>query len=87
MFQQGHLAERTRHAQKNVNYNLLEETTERSKARYRYDTYLKDAEAAGCTECVELWHNLRGRQEQDLNALMQHFKKHVDAGMVEFGTK
>jgi hypothetical protein len=81
------LAERGLAMLKNVNYNLLEETTERSKARYRYDTYLKDAEAAGCTECVELWHNLRGRQEQDLNALMQHFKKHVDTGLVEFGTK
>lgn len=72
---------------KNVNYNLLEETTELSKALYRYDSYIKDAEAAGCLECAELWRDMRRRQEQDLNGLLQHFKKHVDTGLVEFGTK
>lgn len=48
---------------KNVNYNLLEEITELSQALYRYDTYVKDAEAAGCAECAGLWRELRERHE------------------------
>ena len=72
---------------KNVNYNLIEETTVLSKALYRYDSYVADAEAAGCDECAELWRELRGRHEQDLNGLLQHLKKHIDSGLVEFGTK
>lgn len=72
---------------KNVNYNLIEETAVLSKALYRYDSYVKDAEAARCTECAELWRELRERHEQDLNLLLQHFKQHIDSGLVDFGTK
>lgn len=72
---------------KNINYNLLEEITELSQSLYRYDTYMKDAESAGCGECLDLWRELRERHEQDLDRLLKHFKQHIDSGMIEFGRK
>lgn len=72
---------------KNINYNLLEEITELSQALYRYDTYVKDAEAAGCAQCAGLWRELRERHEHDLGRLLEHFKLHIDQGLVEFGTR
>jgi hypothetical protein len=53
---------------------------------YRYDRYVEDAKAEGCQQCVQLWQRLKQRDEEDLNELMQHFKAHIDSGMVEFST-
>ena len=72
---------------KNVNYNLLAEITALSQSLYRYDTYIKEARAAKCFECTGLWRDLHQRQEEELNTLLQHLKKHIDSGMVEFGAK
>jgi hypothetical protein len=70
---------------KNGNYNLLEEIVQRSQSLYRYDRYIKDAEAEQCQGCIELWNRMKQRDEEDLGQLMQHFKTHIDAGKVEFG--
>lgn len=74
---------------KNMNYNLLEEIAQKSKSLYRYDLYVKDAqsESPECQGCIELWNRLKQREEEDLNQLMQHFKSHIDQGVVQFGTE
>jgi hypothetical protein len=71
----------------NFNYNLLEEITVRSKSIYRYETYIKEARAAKCFECTKVWRDMRRRQEEELDILLQHFKKHIDAGVVDFGSE
>jgi hypothetical protein len=72
---------------RNVNYNLLEEITQLSKALYRFDKFIEDArteEGSQCTDCVELWKNIKRRNEADLEDLMLHFKSHIDRGLVQF---
>lgn len=71
----------------NVNYNLLEEITQKSQSLYRYDRYIQDAQAQTppCLECIKLWQEMKEHDEEDLSHLMQHFKAHIDAGMVDFG--
>jgi hypothetical protein len=70
---------------KNTNYNLLEEIVQKSQSLYRYDRYIKDAEAEQCQGCREPWHRMKDRDGEDLGQLMQHFKAHIDAGRAEFG--
>ena len=71
---------------KNANYNLLEEITELSKALYRFEGHVRDAQADGaeCGGCVELWKSMGRRHEEDLEKLLQHFRTHFDSGLVEF---
>jgi hypothetical protein len=71
---------------KNTNYNLLEEITQLSKALYRFESYVRDAEAdeTACDGCVELWKSMGRRHEEDLERLLQHFRTHFDRGLVEF---
>ena len=52
-----------------------------------YETYIKEARAAKCFECTKVWRDMRRRQEEELDILLQHFKKHIDAGMVDFGSE
>ncbi|MBN2204001.1 MAG: hypothetical protein JW767_03160 [Thermoleophilia bacterium] len=72
---------------KDVNCNMLEQTTQLSKSMARFDTYMQDARGAGCDQCVALWEDLRERHETELADLMQHLKAHIDAGKVDFGPK
>lgn len=71
----------------NINYNLLEEIAQKSQSLYRYDRYIKDAEeqTPPCLDCIKLWRQMRERDEEDLSKLMQHFKAHIEAGIVDFG--
>jgi hypothetical protein len=71
---------------KDTNYDLMEEITQLSKSLARYDLYVKDATAAGCDDCVALWQEIKTRHERDLGDLMKHFKAHIDAGVVDFGS-
>lgn len=66
----------------NLNYNLLETISIISRSLYRYDGYIKDA--AGCPACQEIWSRFKAQREQELSALLQEFKAHIDRGKVEF---
>jgi hypothetical protein len=71
---------------KNTNYNLLEEITQLSKALYRFESYVRDAQADGaeCDSCVELWKSMGRRHEEDLDKLLRHFNTHGDRGLIEY---
>jgi hypothetical protein len=72
---------------KNANYNLLEEIVQLSKSLHRYDRYLDDARAdpMGCSECMQIWTQLKMRHEEDLTALLAQMQHHIESGIFDLG--
>ena len=70
---------------KNVNYNLMEEITQISQSLYRYDRYIEDAKPTrgGCSECSDVWTQLKQRHEEDLALLLAQLKQHVNDGVFD----
>jgi hypothetical protein len=64
----------------NVNYNLLETITIISKSLYRYESYVKDAKAADCRSCQELWRKMAAQREAELAMLLTELKAHMGRG-------
>ncbi len=63
----------------NATYDLIETAAVISKGLYRYDQFHKDA--AGCPQCQQLWTMLKQRDEEELQRLLDHLKKHFDKEM------
>jgi hypothetical protein len=59
---------------------MIEEIAELSKSLARMETYIKDSK--GCTDCAQLWTELKKRQEEELQMLYSEFEKHVKQGSV-----
>ena len=72
---------------KNVNYNLMEEIVQLSKSLHRYDKYIEDARAdtMDCSECMEIWTQLKMRHEEDLTALLEQTQHHIESGIFDMG--
>ena len=64
----------------NINYDLMETITIISKSLYRYEAYSKDAHAADCRSCQELWRRLAEQREKELEMLLTELKAHVRTG-------
>ena len=67
----------------NVNYNLMETITIISQGLHRYDSYMKDAHAADCRSCQELWRKLMEQREVELASLLRELKEHADMGKLK----
>lgn len=63
---------------KNKDYDLMETISVKSKGLTRYDVFTQDAEAAGCTECQNLWQQLKSQDERHLGLLIDELKKHIE---------
>ncbi|MBI2953009.1 MAG: hypothetical protein HYY30_01750 [Chloroflexi bacterium] len=63
---------------KNRIFDLISAIQNKSEALAVYDTYAKDSQ--GCTECQNLWRQLKQREEEDLAKLTAELEKHVKAG-------
>jgi hypothetical protein len=72
---------------KNVNYNLMEEIVQLSQGLHRYDKYLDDArsDTMGCSDCMEIWTQLKMRHEEDLTALLEQLQHHIENGIFDLG--
>ena len=64
----------------NVNYNLMETITIISRSLYRYETYAKDASAADCRSCRDIWRKIAESRENELKMLLRELKAHVETG-------
>ncbi len=64
----------------NINYDMVEEIAELSKSIARMDTYIKDSRS--CSECTQLWNDMKKRQESELQMVYSEFEKHVRKGGV-----
>ncbi len=56
----------------NNSYNIVSELSEKPKALQLYDTYVQDAQEVGSQECVQLFQQLKGQDEQAVEQLKQH---------------
>jgi hypothetical protein len=70
---------------RNADYNLMEEIVQLSKALYRFDTFVRDAESDGCSGCVELWNRMKERNSEDMQMFLGHFREHMERGMMQSG--
>jgi hypothetical protein len=72
---------------KNVNYNLMEEIVQLSKSLHRYDKYIDDARAdtGGCSECMDIWTEMKVRHEEDLTRLLEQMQHHIEGGVFDVG--
>ena len=62
----------------NATYNLMETAAIISKGLYRYDTFIKDAQAAGCQPCTQMWNEMKQADQKQLDKLVGHLKEHLD---------
>lgn len=63
---------------KDHNHNLVQQISEKLDSLWRYqNNYLKDAEAAGCQTCVDLFKKLHDEDQADVNMLRDEIAKHV----------
>ncbi len=65
---------------KNIHYDMVEQISELSKSIARMDTYIKDSKE--CSDCKQLWQELKRRQEEELQMVYKEFEKHVRQGGV-----
>ncbi len=63
---------------KNMVFDLISAIQNKSEAIAVYDTYAKDSQ--DCTECANLWRQMKQREEEDLATLTHELEKHVKAG-------
>ena len=64
----------------NINYDLMETITIISKSLYRYESYSKDAHAADCRSCQEIWRRMAEQREKELQMLLAELKSHLHTG-------
>jgi hypothetical protein len=69
----------------NYAYDLIHAIKSKSDAIAVYDTYMKDS-PKGCTECTNLWKELKRRDEEDLSRLTSELQKHFQSGQFSTGT-
>jgi hypothetical protein len=62
----------------NATYNLMETAAHISKGLHRYETFKKDA--SGCKECQGIWDEMKRADEQQLDRIVNHLKKHFAQG-------
>ncbi len=70
----------------NVTFDLISAVQNKSEAIAIYDTYLKDAQSQGCSDCANLWNQMKQRDEEDLARLTAELEKHARAGELTKGT-
>ncbi len=63
---------------KNSNHDLVQELSEKLDSVWRYDDYIKNAEADGCSHCVDIWKQLKEEDEKLVAILRDEIKSHVE---------
>lgn len=66
-------------------FDLISAIQNKSEAIAVYDTYAKDAQSQGCSDCANLWRQMKQRDEEDLAKLTQELEKHVRQGELTKG--
>jgi hypothetical protein len=61
---------------KNHTYNLMETASVISKGLHRYDQFARDAK--DCRECQQLWQTMKRHDEEQLNQVVDHLKRHFE---------
>jgi len=69
----------------NVLFDLVSGIQNKSEALAIYDTYIRDAQSQGCSECANLWQQMKQRDEEDLARLTTELEKHAKRGDLSTG--
>jgi len=64
----------------NHSYNLIKALSKKAQAVFRYDQYLKDAEA--CEECKKLWEKLKNEDSTHVEEIKKILAKHIKEGKI-----
>ena len=64
-------------------FDLITAIQNKSEAIAVYDTYLKDSK--GCSECANIWRQMKQRDEEDLSRLSAELEKHARLGELTKG--
>ena len=64
----------------NVLFDLISSIQNKSEAVSIYDTYAKDAQAQGCSDCANLWRQMKQRDEENIALLSRELERHVRQG-------
>lgn len=60
----------------NATYDLMETATVLSKGLHRYETFHKDAR--GCVHCQQIWTYMKQTDEEQLQRVVEHLKRHFE---------
>lgn len=69
----------------NMLFDLVSAIQNKSEAIAIYDTYVRDAQSQGCSECANLWQQMKQRDEEDLAKLTAELEKHTRKGELSRG--
>lgn len=69
----------------NMLFDLVSAIQNKSEAIAIYDTYARDAQSQGCSDCANLWQQMKQRDEEDLVRLTAELEKHAKRGDLSTG--